>query len=38
MLDPSIDTTKINAKMEQGVLKVELPKAEAVKPWTIKID
>ena len=36
-LDPSIDTTKITAKMEQGVLKLHLPKAEAVKPRRIAV-
>jgi HSP20 family protein len=38
VLDSSIDATKINARMEQGVLRVHLPKTEAVKPRTIKID
>jgi HSP20 family protein len=37
-LDPSIGTAKIKAKMEQGVLTVELPKSEQVKPRTIKIE
>jgi len=36
-LDPSIDTTKIHAKMEQGVLKLTLPKAESVKPRKIQV-
>ncbi|MEA3208337.1 MAG: hypothetical protein QOE70_1394 [Chthoniobacter sp.] len=36
-LDPSIDTTKITARMEQGVLKLHLPKAESVKPRKIEV-
>jgi len=36
-IDPSIDTTKITAKMDQGVLKLHLPKAEAVKPRRIQV-
>jgi len=36
-LDPSIDTTKIHAKMEQGVLRLTLPKAESVKPRKIQV-
>jgi HSP20 family protein len=36
-IDPSIDTSKINAKLEQGVLKLHLPKAESVKPRKIVI-
>ncbi len=36
-LDPTIETGKINAKMEQGVLVVRLPKAEKVKPRKISI-
>jgi|SRR5579862_5533947 len=36
-LDPSIDAGKITATMEQGVLTLNLPKAEAVKPRRIKI-
>jgi HSP20 family protein len=36
-LDPAIDTTKINAKMEQGVLKLHLPKTERVKPRKIQV-
>jgi HSP20 family protein len=36
-LDPSIDTTKIEAKMEQGVLRLTLPKAEQVKPHRIQV-
>ena len=37
-LDPAIDTTKITAKMEQGVLSLTLPKSERVKPRKIKVD
>jgi len=36
-LDPSIDTAKINARMDQGVLFLTLPKAEKVKPRKIQI-
>ncbi|HUR44302.1 MAG TPA: Hsp20/alpha crystallin family protein [Candidatus Saccharimonadales bacterium] len=36
-LDPSIDTARIHARMDQGVLFLELPKAEKVKPRKIKI-
>ena len=36
-LDPAIDTSKISAKMEQGILTVTLPKAERVKPRRIKV-
>ena len=37
-LDPTIDTTKINAKMDQGLLILTLPKAEAVKPRRITVN
>jgi len=37
-LDPAIDTTRIRAEMQQGVLTLELPKAEAVKPRRIAVD
>jgi HSP20 family protein len=37
-LDPAIDTGKISAKIEQGVLAVKLPKSEQVKPRKIKVD
>ena len=36
-LDPAIDTTKISAKIEQGVLTVMLPKTEQVKPRKIAV-
>jgi HSP20 family protein len=36
-LDPAIDTSKINAKMENGILKLRLPKAEKVKPRKIQV-
>lgn len=37
-LDPAIDTTKINARIEQGILTLTLPKAESVKPRKIAVD
>jgi HSP20 family protein len=37
-LDPTIDTGKISAKIEQGVVTLTLPKAEQVKPRKIKVD
>ena len=37
-LDPAIDTGKVSARMEQGVLTVTLPKSERVKPRKIKVD
>ena len=36
-IDPSIDTSKIQARMEQGVLRLTLPKAEQVKPHKIQV-
>jgi len=36
-LDPTIDTTRIGAKMEQGLLTLTLPKAEVVKPRRIQV-
>jgi HSP20 family protein len=36
-LDPSIDTAKISARIEQGILTLTLPKAEQVKPRTITV-
>lgn len=37
-LDPSIDSGKISAKIEQGVLTLHLPKAESVKPRKIAVN
>ena len=37
-LDPTIDTSKINAKVQQGVLTLTLPKAEKVKPRKIAVN
>jgi HSP20 family protein len=36
-LDPSIDVNKINAKVEQGLLTLTLPKAEHVNPRKIAV-
>ncbi len=36
-LDPSIDSGKINAKIDQGVVTLHLPKAEHVKPRKITV-
>jgi len=38
VLDPTIDTTKINARIERGVLSLNLPKAEKVKPRKISVE
>lgn len=37
VLDPTLDTAKIEAKIENGVLRLHLPKAEQVKPRKIKV-
>jgi HSP20 family protein len=37
-LDPAIDTGRIAAKMDQGLLTLTLPKSEKVKPRRIKGD
>ena len=36
-LDPSIDTTKVSAEIDDGILTVRLPKAETVKPRKISV-
>lgn len=36
-IDTSIDTAKIVAKMEQGILRLTLPKAESIKPRKIAV-
>lgn len=36
-IDPSIDSARIAAKMDQGVLKLTLPKAESVKPRKVTV-
>jgi len=36
-LDPTIDTARIQARVEQGVLTLDLPKAERVKPRKITV-
>ena|SRR5438093_1577897 len=37
-LDPAIDTGKVSAKIEQGLLTLTLPKSELVKPRKIAVD
>jgi HSP20 family protein len=37
-LDPSIDTARISARIDQGLLTVTLPKAESVKPRKIAVE
>jgi len=37
VLDPSIDTSKLSATIDQGVLTVTLPKTEKVKPRKIQV-
>ena len=36
-LDPAIDTARIDAKLDQGVLTVRLPKSERVKPRKVTV-
>ena len=37
-LDPTIDAAKISARIERGVLTLNLPKAEKVKPRKISVE
>jgi len=37
VLDPAIDAQKISAHIDQGVLRLSLPKAERVKPRKIEV-
>jgi HSP20 family protein len=37
-LDPAIDTAKISARIEQGILTLALPKTESVRPRKITVD
>jgi len=37
-LDPSIETARITARIEQGILSVTLPKAEKAKPQRITVN
>ena len=37
-LDPAIDTGRISAKMDRGVLTLALPKSERVKPRKISVE
>jgi len=37
-LDPAIDTAKISARIDQGVLTLTLPKSEKVKPRRIAVE
>ena len=37
-LDPTVDTARISARMDNGVLYLELPKAERVKPRKITVE
>lgn len=37
-LDPAIDTSKIVARMDQGILRLTLPKSEKVKPRKIAVE
>jgi HSP20 family protein len=37
-LDPEIDTARITARIEQGVLTLQMPKAEKTKPHKINVN
>jgi HSP20 family protein len=37
-LDPSIDADRISARIDQGILTVNLPKAEKLKPRRITLE
>jgi HSP20 family protein len=37
-LDPAIDSSKVSAKIDQGIVTVTLPKSEKVKPRKIAVD
>jgi HSP20 family protein len=37
-LDPAIDTARVSAKMEQGILTLTLPKSEKAKPCRITVE
>jgi len=37
-LDPAIDTSKVSARIEQGILTLTLPKSEEVKPRKISVE
>ena len=37
-LDPSVDTGRISARIEQGILTLTLPKAEQLKPRKITVE
>jgi len=36
-LDPAIDTSRIDAKVEQGILTIRLPKSERAKPRKVTV-
>ena len=37
-LDPAIDTSRITARLDEGVLTLELPKSERVKPRKVAVN
>jgi HSP20 family protein len=37
-LDPAIDTSRVSAKMDHGILTLTLPKSERVKPRKIAVE